>query len=112
MTITGAVYPEVAELLELVDPARVAERKDREARGIIGRGSLARSATSDRWIFSSSDAGGNRIRLEVDCRDLSFSSGLSKPNRHVQRSVWEAVQRIVGEAIDAEVAAALGGETA
>jgi hypothetical protein len=112
VTITGAVYPEVAELLELVDPAKVAERKDREARRMYQTGRLYRSPGRDEWIFYSRGGGGKELELVVDCRDLAFSSGRRSPNEHILRSVWEAVQRSVGDTIDAEVAAALRGETA
>lgn len=112
MTITGAVYPEVAELLEALDPGAIAARKDREVRAVLRQGRLHRLPERDEWTFSSLDSRGKRVELVVDCRDLTFSSGRRTPNDHIRRSVVEAVQRIVGEAIDAEVAAALRGETA
>lgn len=112
MTITGAVYPEVAELLELVDPAAVAERKTREALRVVREGRLHRAHDRDAWIFSWRDVDGRAISFLVDCRDLTFSSNLARPNQHVHKAAAAEVYRIVSEAIDAEVAAALRGETA
>lgn len=112
MTITGAVYPEVAELLDLVDPANVAERKAREVRHMLRLGRLHRAPDRDAWIFTSKDARDNAVEFVVDCRDLTFASNLARPNKHVLRSAVAEVERIVCEAIDAEVAAALRGDSA
>lgn len=103
VTTTAAVYPEVAALLEALDPDWIKYRKARAVDGILYSGELTRAEGRDLWIFLSTDIEGQEIRVVVDCRDLAFAPSEARPNQFILRSVWKYVEQLVDAAIDAEV---------